>query len=371
MRPLRLRNMTLSVDFSIYGERYVHADRQRLKQVLLNLLSNAIKFNRTNGSIVLRCQEAQNQRLRIEVADTGSGIDETGLKKIFTPFERLESDRNAVEGTGLGLALSKRMIEAMGGIIGVDSVVGVGSTFYFELPLANDPVTRRDESATGTSVRGSLVQQGASLRGTVLYIEDNLANLRLMQEVLAPYLSVRLLEAMQGKMGLELAQTCAPDWILLDVHLPDITGEEVLHRLRQDARTQKIPVTVLSADATLGQIERLKAMGARDYVTKPLDVTQVITLLESTLRGEEAETQTGNALDPSVGPKQAEATLTVLPAELLQQLLSAVQDGEKDRLDELIAVVADQDSPSAVALKELADRYEYDALTNLLTEAIQ
>jgi signal transduction histidine kinase len=185
VRPIAsLQNITLSVDFSAYGDRYVQADRQRLKQVLLNLLSNAIKFNRSHGVVALSCEETGDQRLRIEVADTGLGIDQEGLKKIFMPFERLGADRNAVEGTGLGLALSKRMIEAMGGTIGVESTVGAGSRFHFELPLVEDPLTRNEgaESPAGPSLR-----QDASYRGTVLYIEDNIANLRLIKEILAPY----------------------------------------------------------------------------------------------------------------------------------------------------------------------------------------
>jgi signal transduction histidine kinase len=370
VRPIAsLRNITLSVEFSAYGDRFVHADRQRLKQVLLNLLSNAIKFNRSNGVVTLRCEETRDQWLRIEVADTGLGIDQEGLKKIFMPFERLGADRNAVEGTGLGLALSKRMIEAMGGNIGVESTVGAGSRFYFELPLVEDPLTRKEavESSAGPSVR-----HDTSYRGTVLYIEDNIANLRLIQEILAPYSEVRLLEAMQGKLGLDLAHTHAPDWILLDMHLPDMSGEEVLLRLRRDPRTEKIPVTVLSADATPSQIHRLKAAGARDYLTKPLDVRQMIGLLETTLTpGEDAAGDPRPIVQPVMELRWAPETPTLasLPSGLIEQLLSAVQDGEKDRLDELIGAVANQDSQSARALKELADKYEYDTLTNLLTEA--
>jgi len=374
VRPIAsLQNITLSVDFSAHGERYVHADRQRLKQVLLNLLSNAIKFNRSNGMVVLRCQEAQNDRLRIEVADTGSGIDEEGLKKIFTPFERLSADRNAIGGTGLGLALSKRMIEAMGGIIGVESTLGVGSRFHFELSLAEhaaEPGMDRDFHA-GVTALG----QAASYQGTILYIEDNLSNIRLMEQILARYPGVRLLEAMQGKLGLELANTHTPDWILLDLHLPDLGGEEVLLALRQEPRTQRIPVTILSADATPGQINRLKAAGAREYLTKPLDVKQIIDLLEDTLRREQPAQQP--VVNARVGEKPGRAlrwapeaaNLMGLPAELLRELRSAVQDGEKDRLDELIASVANQDEHSAGVLKDLADKYEYDALTRLLTEA--
>jgi signal transduction histidine kinase/response regulator RpfG family c-di-GMP phosphodiesterase len=374
MRPIAsLQNITLSADFSAHGDRYVHADRQRLKQVLLNLLSNAIKFNRSNGMVVLRCEEAQNDRLRIEVADTGSGIDEEGLKKIFTPFERLGADRNAIGGTGLGLALSKRMIEAMGGAIGVESTVGVGSRFHFELSLvehAAEPKMNRDFQAGLTAL-----SQATSYLGTILYIEDNLSNIRLIQQILARYPGVRLLDAMQGKLGLELANTHTPDWILLDLHLPDMGGEEVLRILRQDQRTQAIPVTILSADATPSQINRLKAAGAREYLTKPLDVRQLIALLEDTLRRE----QPAQRPDPSARTDEKPArslrrdleaiNLTGLPTGLREQLRIAVQNGEKDRLDELIATLANQDAQSAGALRDLADKYEYDALTRLLMEA--
>ena len=374
VRPIAsLQNITLSVDFSAHGERYVHADRQRLKQVLLNLLSNAIKFNRSNGMVVLRCQEAQSDRLRIEVADTGSGIDEQGLEKIFTPFERLSADRNAIGGTGLGLALSKRMVEAMGGTIGVESTLGVGSRFHFELSLVEHAAEPRMDPDFHAGV--TALGQAASYQGTILYIEDNLSNIRLIEQILARYPGVRLLEAIQGKLGLELANTHRPDWILLDLHLPDLGGEAVLRALREEPRTQKIPVTVLSADATPSQINRLKAAGAREYLTKPLDVKQIIDLLEDTLRREKPDQQPAvNALS-SEKPGRAlrwapeAANLTGLPAELLRELRSAVQDGEKDRLDELIAAVANQDSHSAGVLKDLADKYEYDTLTRLLTEA--
>jgi CheY-like chemotaxis protein len=340
---------------------------------LLNLLSNAIKFNRSNGLVTLTCQETPNRRLRIEIADTGSGIDQEGLQKIFTPFERLGADRNAVGGTGLGLALSKRMIEAMEGSIGVESTVGVGSKFYFELALvehAAEPGMDR-ELQSGLMALG----QATSYNGTILYIEDNLSNIRLIEQILAHYPGVRLLEAMQGKLGLELANTHRPDWILLDLHLPDMPGEEVLRALQLDPRTQTIPVTILSADATAGQINRLKTAGAREYLTKPLDVRQLIALLEATLRREQPAGQpdtgarTGDNPSKAVRWAPAAINLAGLPTELLEQLRSAIQDGEKNRLDELISAVANEDPQSGRALKELADKYEYDTLTHLLAEA--
>jgi PAS domain S-box-containing protein len=371
VRPIAsLQNITLSADFSSYGDRHIQADRQRLKQVLLNFLSNAIKFNRSNGLVVLRCDEVQNGRLRVEVMDTGAGIDEDGLRKIFVPFERLGADRNAVGGTGLGLALSKRMIEAMDGTIGAESTVGVGSRFYIELPLVDQLATLHEEAP----LTPPQLHAGASHRGTVLYIEDNLSNIRLIEEILTRYPGVRLLEAMQGKLGVEIANTHAPDWILLDVHLPDMSGEEVLETLRRNPHTAKIPVTVLSADATAGQISRLMSAGAREYLTKPLDVLQLIGLLEATLSpGEQAPAVSipnpRSATEIRWAPETV--TLAALPPGLIEELRSAVRDGEKDRLDELIAATAHRDPQCGRVLKELADQYDYDGLNNLLTEARQ
>jgi hypothetical protein len=254
-----------------------------LKQVLLNLLSNAIKFNRNGGSVVLACEEREEGRLRIEVIDTGSGISPEGLKKLFTPFERLGADGTDAGGTGLGLALSKRLIEAMGGTIGVESAVGLGSKFYIELSIIEDPVAKLDRDDTGVALIGSTTKHQ---QGTVLYIEDNSANLRLIERIFAHRTGVRLLSAMQGLLGLDLADLHTPDWILLDLHLPDVSGEEVLRRLRANPRTAHIPVTILSADATPGQVNRLIDAGARDYLTKPLDVRKFIHLLETTIPGE-------------------------------------------------------------------------------------
>jgi signal transduction histidine kinase/response regulator RpfG family c-di-GMP phosphodiesterase len=375
VRPISSgQNITLRSDLAGYGTQYVLADRQRLKQVLLNLLSNAIKFNRSHGLVSLTCRETDTGQLRIEIADTGAGIDEDGLDKIFTPFERLDADRNAVGGTGLGLALSKRMIEAMGGTIGVTSAVGVGSTFHIELALVEHTVESMQHAVGSMQVLPAGARSSGrddSPQGTVLYVEDNLSNVRLIEEIVARYPGVKLLEAMQGEIGLELAITHVPDWILLDLHLPDLTGEEVLCHLRHDPRTAGIPVTILSADATSGQVTHIMAAGAREYLTKPLDVRQLIELLESTLGP--ARGSAALHLPPVEVPNtvwrwsQEDVKLTGLPDELVEQMRSAVQDGLKDRLDELIAAVASRDSRCAGALKALADNYEYDVLTDLLT----
>lgn len=283
VRPLAIqKNVSLSADVAVRCDRHVRADRQRLKQVLLNLLSNAIKFNRTGGSVIVSCHETPNRSLRLEVIDTGSGISAESLKKIFKPFERLAADRTDVSGTGLGLALSKRLVEAMGGAIGVESAVGLGSKFFVELGMTEDPAIVLDTEDAAIALRPN--GSPRSHRGALLYIEDNASNLKLVEQILSHCPDVKLLSAMQGNMGLDLAELHLPDWILLDVHLPDIPGSEVLRRLQLNPRTRHIPVTVLSADATAGQISRLMEAGARDYLTKPLDVRKLLNLLEATLR---------------------------------------------------------------------------------------
>jgi signal transduction histidine kinase/CheY-like chemotaxis protein/CHASE3 domain sensor protein len=283
VRPLAIeRHVTISPEIALRCNHHVYADRQRLKQVLLNLLSNAIKFNRPGGSVVLSCEEIESGRLRIEVIDTGSGISPEGLKRIFTPFERLDADGTEAGGTGLGLALSKRLMEAMGGTIGVESAVGFGSKFFIDLSMIEDPsATLENDAAAEVLIDSTRGHQ----RGTVLYIEDNSSNLRLVERIFAHRPGVRLLSALEGRLGLDLADLHTPDWILLDLHLPDVSGEEVLRRLRANPRTVHIPVTILSADATPGQMNRLMEAGARDYLTKPLDVRKFIHLLERTIAG--------------------------------------------------------------------------------------
>jgi signal transduction histidine kinase/CheY-like chemotaxis protein len=281
VRPLAIQqNVTINPDVAIRCDRHVQADRQRLKQVLLNLLSNAIKYNRGGGSVVISCCETPGNSLRIEVVDTGTGISNEGLKRIFRPFERLGADGTDVGGTGLGLALSKRLVESMGGTMGVESTVGLGSRFFIEFGIIEDPAKALATNDAPALLAGSGAR---SHRGTVLYIEDNASNLSLVEQIFSHSPDIRLLSAMQGQLGLDLAELHSPDWILLDVHLPDLSGDEVLRRLRLNPRTCRIPVTVLSADATTGQIARLMDWGARDYLTKPLDVRKLLSLLEQTI----------------------------------------------------------------------------------------
>ncbi|RIH82447.1 ATP-binding protein [Calidithermus roseus] len=257
----------------------VLADRQRLRQILLNLLSNAIKYNREGGRVTLSCQEVAGDMLRLSVSDTGPGIAPELLHRLFTPFDRLGAEATVAEGTGLGLALSKRLAEAMQGRLGVESVVGKGSTFWLELPQVEAPPPLLEEAREVLAPGAALAESR-----TVLYIEDNLSNLRLVEHILARKTDFRLIAAMQGSLGLTLAREHRPDLILLDLHLPDVPGHEVLARLRADPLTQGIPVIILSAEASPGQVQRLLAQGAAAYLTKPLEVSRFLEVLAQVLK---------------------------------------------------------------------------------------
>ena len=264
----------------------VTADQQRLMQVLLNLLSNAVKYNRPNGSVevVVRSEGTVESggSLAMGVRDSGVGIPAERLGELFVPFSRLDAEDSGIEGTGLGLVLSKRLVEAMGGRLWVESEVGVGSTFWVELPLAEDPrrLPRRPPPARPAEPVGERAPK------TILYMEDNLANLDLVESILQDRPEIHLIPALQGRLGLQLAREHDPDLILLDLHLPDLHGEAVLQELSADPRTHRIPVLVISADATPRQVERLRASGVQDYLTKPIDVEQFLAAVDAGLAGE-------------------------------------------------------------------------------------
>jgi CheY-like chemotaxis protein/anti-sigma regulatory factor (Ser/Thr protein kinase) len=272
--------VTLNADLSGTAQRYITADRQRLKQVVLNLLSNAVKYNRPGGAVDVICSLEDGGRMRIAVKDTGIGIAPEYLGRVFSPFERLGADETPVEGTGLGLALSKRLVEAMDGTMGLTTARGVGSTFWLELPLA----VSQDELAAPALADLPPAVNGNGAAATILYIEDNLSNLRLIERLLARWPDVDLLTAMQGRLGLDLAREHQPDVVLLDLHLPDMLGDQVLQELRSDPRTQDMAVVMVSADATPGQVARLLSAGAQAYLTKPIDVKQFFDVLEHLLQ---------------------------------------------------------------------------------------
>jgi signal transduction histidine kinase/CheY-like chemotaxis protein len=256
---------------------FVSADQQRLRQVLVNLLSNAVKYNRPEGSVDVTCETTAAGRARIVVADTGSGIDPELMGALFEPFARLGAERTSVEGTGLGLALSKRLVEAMGGALSADSVPGHGTRFVVELDRADSPVEREVVERLPDSTRPP------SRGGCVLYIEDNRPNLRLLEMALADRPEIELITATTGEAGVELARARRPSLALVDINLPDIDGGEVLTRLRRDPATAAIPVVILSADATPRRIKELLAAGAQDYMTKPFDLSELFRAIDAAL----------------------------------------------------------------------------------------
>jgi CheY-like chemotaxis protein len=265
----------------------VLGDRQRLKQILLNLLSNAVKYNREGGSVQLACERLARERLRIKVTDTGTGIPAEATERLFVPFDRLGSERTSVEGTGLGLPLTKRLVEAMGGAVGLASTVGQGSSFWVDLPLTTSPAQTL-EAAEPPPAQDRVEPSQARLR--VLYIEDNLSNLKLVQHVLGRRPGVELISAMRPQLGLDLAGQHHPDLVLLDLDLPDMPGQEVLRRLRADPATAEVPVVILSADVRPQLVSRMLQEGARAFLTKPLDVKELLDLVDTTAAEQRART---------------------------------------------------------------------------------
>ena len=263
------------------GSPVAWCDPQRLRQVLLNLLSNAIKYNHPGGSVRVTCEAASAHRLRLKVVDTGPGIPPADMQRLFVPFERLEHEDSKVAGTGLGLVVSRRLAEAMDGSVGAESEPGQGSTFWVELPLAGERAAEPAAPVTSL-VPSSEAKSGAKAK--VLYIEDNESNLRAVEKLLGKLRPQwHLLAAFDGLLGLELARLSLPDVILLDRHLPGLSGDEVLAELRRDASTAHIPVVVLSADATKESRARLRTLGANDYLSKPFGIDALLAAVEEGL----------------------------------------------------------------------------------------
>jgi len=272
-------HIQILVNLADCATRFVLADKQRLKQILLNLISNAIKYNCSRGRVTVTCEQVQEARLRIAVHDTGAGIAPDKIRRLFTPFDRLGAETSVIEGTGLGLALSHQLAQAMGGLLGCSSTVGQGSIFVVEMAAAQNPqqllpAARLPESATARVSEKIF---------SVLYVEGNRDNTSLVEEILAFRPQVRLLTATQGKEGLEIARLRKPALILFETHLPDMKGNEFLQLLRSMPEVCDIPVIVISADVTVDQIARLFAAGAREYLTKPLDVQKFLKALDQAL----------------------------------------------------------------------------------------
>ena len=269
---------------------FVKADRTRVKQILINLLSNAIKYNKVGGTVTVDCLASTPGRIRISVKDTGEGLAQDKLTQLFQPFNRLGKETGIEEGTGIGLMVSKRLVELMKGEIGVESIVGVGSVFWFELNLTAElqPAT----AAQLTAAAQAQAHADGRLR-TLLYVEDNPANLMLVEDLIARRPDIRLLSAGDGQRGIEIARASRPDVILMDINLPGISGIQALKILRADPATAHIPVVALSANAIPRDIEKGLAAGFFRYLTKPIKVDKFMETLDVTLKF--AETQSARA----------------------------------------------------------------------------
>jgi PAS domain S-box-containing protein len=260
---------------------FVNADRTRVKQVLINLLSNAIKYNRPQGAVEVTCSAIKGKRVRISVHDSGEGLSLEKRAQLFQPFNRLGQEASSEEGTGIGLVVSKRLVELMGGEIGVESTVGAGSMFWFELDLAAEPQPA-DSGAEPVAPVQVHIHHSAELR-TLLYIEDNLANMQLVEQLIARRPDLCLLSAGNGTLGIEMARTHLPEVILMDINLPGMSGIQALKILREDPLTAHIPVLAISANAMPHDIKKGLEAGFLRYLTKPIKVNEFMDAMNMAL----------------------------------------------------------------------------------------
>jgi PAS domain S-box-containing protein len=262
---------------------FVLADRTRVKQILVNLLSNAIKYNRKHGSVVVDCTESTPNRLRVNIRDTGAGLSPEQLAQLFQPFNRLGQEAGAEEGTGIGLMVAKRLVEMMGGRIGVESVVGTGSVFWFELLSVAEPQLSAEADNTAESARPHAHLTHETRLHTLLYVEDNPANMKLVEQIIARHPDISLLTAVDGNSGIEIARSAQPDVILMDINLPGINGFDALKILHEENLTTHIPVIAISANAMPRDIERGLKAGFFRYITKPIKVDEFMEALNIAL----------------------------------------------------------------------------------------
>ncbi|WP_306655267.1 PAS domain-containing hybrid sensor histidine kinase/response regulator [Massilia scottii] len=271
----------LGLHFPIVDKQlYIHADRTRVKQVMINLLSNAIKYNREGGSVSVTCELVADGRVRVSVEDTGAGLAPTQLAQLFQPFNRLGQENSAEEGTGIGLVVTKRLVELMDGRIGVDSTVGSGTVFWVEFAGAAEPALAMDHDDDLERDRRQAAARRIGRQPTLLYVEDNPANLALVEQLMERRGDLQLLTAVDGYHGVEMARACKPDVILMDINLPGMSGYGALKILREDSSTTHIPVVALSANAMPRDIEKGLEAGFFRYLTKPIRVREFMDALD-------------------------------------------------------------------------------------------
>jgi PAS domain S-box-containing protein len=272
-------NLKISVEEHGLGSTIVTADLTRFRQVLLNLLSNAVKYNRQGGGIILSCASMPNNRLRITVTDTGQGIAPENFQRVFEPFERLGAEGSAIEGTGIGLAISKTLVEEMGGAIGFRSEIGIGSSFWFDINVSDDQAF--DSDLSNKSQAGSDI----ALKGrhTILYVEDNPANLLLMEKIVHSVPNLSLISSENAELGLALAVSTKPSLILMDINLPGMDGFDALRRLGEHRETKNIPVVAVSAKAFPEDVKKGLNAGFKAYVRKPIVVDSVLEVIKNNI----------------------------------------------------------------------------------------
>lgn len=279
IQPLA-ESKNIQVHADIADHVFIKADKQRLKQVLINILNNAIKYNRDSGEVWIKSltiPNIQGTRVRLMIKDTGWGISEKDLPKVFMPFERIGAENHAIEGTGLGLAVVKQLTELMGGIVGVESEEGKGTTFWIDL---NESISELQRVRSNGDFH-QIASNSDNISGTILYVEDNASNVELIEQIIeTKRKDIRLEVVMYGQHALSRAQEINPSLILLDLNLPDIHGSEVLAQLKANITTTDIPVIIISADAMPAQVSKLKESGANDYLTKPIDLTELLKVID-------------------------------------------------------------------------------------------
>ncbi len=286
---LEKRDLSLDVEFNRLHTHAVYADQMRLKQVFINLIGNAIKYNRTGGKVKVEAMLLENGEIRVQVSDTGQGIPERLQSELFQPFNRLGAERSGIEGSGVGLVITKQLVEQMGGKIGFKSTDGVGSSFWVDFSIAGDDLGASEQRGSIDTTKVIITEDVPKLLFTktknILYVEDNPSNQKLMKQVLGKYAKIDLTVVGLAVQGLYLARSTNPDLVILDVNLPGVSGFEIVEILKKDPKTQSIPVVALSANVLSHDIERGKRAGFDRYLTKPLNLAELITtcneLLES------------------------------------------------------------------------------------------
>ena len=278
------RNIQIENRVAQYPEPvFVLADRTKLKQVLLNLISNAVKYNYDNGSIIVSCEQESNNRTRIKIIDTGTGISKEQQKHLFQPFNRLDAENSGIEGTGIGLTITKRLLETMGGSIAFENNSEKGSCFSIELPGGKETGFQIE---LDSEQKKGIPSSGIEGQFTLLYVEDNSANLELVEQILQSRPEINLLSASRALLGIDLARAHQPDLILMDIHMPEMDGITAMKKLQDFAETREIPIIAVSANAMESDIKKALEAGFKAYISKPIDIPTFLLEVDRFLKSE-------------------------------------------------------------------------------------